>query len=656
MALMNLHGFRPYISFVISTCKSILNLTCVKKDNRLLHTLCGNGHNLWKAQALTPSLCRRHHTIMFYPQHSIASCSVRHHGDTGCRFKQTHKQVDELRFLEDLGNLGSCKQIFKLLGSMELMTDTMVSAALIRIAEVESQEGLLLNPTDVFENSIFKAVCVQLEQDSENITTAALVNALKGLVQLRVDPWSTLMVRLVSESQKRVNKGEMNIHNLCILGESLLEIEGPGSAMLQPIMGQIQQKKVKDWTPKEIALVYGLLQAGLGEKGEYQGLLNEMHNATVSVTSQLTPQIISSILGALVVLKQTQAILLVIKLCELSVRYIPQFTDEELAQVLVALTNFEHCDKCFIEALERHVSKSAFTMSPEAISRVMQYCSKKLILSKPIFDAVAESFVYNSENFTTLQIAQQIIPFGKLNYVPPNVATLFRKLEKILSSRFNQFQPRTLLNLLHSCTLLERFPVNFLAKIFNPYFLQQLQDQSGKLDKFVLSQLTQLFLTVTLECPFYEGPMLLSKYRLKSFSNTGSSLETVVDGHLYNKVKSGLVDLLGARMYFASHVLTPYCYTLDVEIKLDEEGFVLPAFHHEEVYKRIAVCIDDPKRFCYKSHHLIGKEYIKQRHLRLLGYEVVQIPFYEFDKLRNNEEIVDYLHNKIFPHKYRLNW
>lgn len=35
-----------------------------------------------------------------------------------------------------------------------------------------------------------------------------------------------------------------------------------------------------------------------------------------------------------------------------------------------------------------------------------------------------------------------------------------------------------------------------------------------------------------------------------------------MDPYLYNGVKNGLVDLLGDRKYFASRVLTPYCYTL----------------------------------------------------------------------------------------------
>ncbi|XP_053570491.1 FAST kinase domain-containing protein 3, mitochondrial [Bombina bombina] len=627
MALISQNASQ-HVSFMIRAYRSMVNLSstlkCLTRDNKCMHTLYRNNYPLKKTHILVPYTCRNYHAVILYPPNSIAGCPVRHHGDTGNSYSLSKKQADEKKFTEELRCLHSCNQVFKLLESLELITDTLAAAAMLRIAQIGNKDGVLVNPSDIFENMIFKAICLQFELESQKLSTSGLVNALKAFVQLRVDPWSTLMVRLLSESQERLDNGQMTIQNLCILGESLLEIEGPNSAMLQTVVEQVKSKKVGDWTYEEMAMVYCLLQAGLGEGGHYQGLLNQMHETTVSMISQLNPKLISSILHSLVALKQTQALPLVIKLCKHSIRYIPQFTEEELVKVLVAFTYFEHTDRYFIEALERHVPNTAFTVSPEVVSGVMRYCSKRLILSKPIFDAVAESFVYNSEKFTTQQIAQQVIPFGKLNYLPPNDAALFRKLEKILSSRFSQFQPRTLLNLLHSCTLLERFPVNFVAKIFSPYFLQQLQAQTGNLDKFVLSQLTQLFLTVTLECPFYEGPKLLPKYRVKSFSAPGHSLETMVDVHLYNRVKSGLTDLLGARMYFASNVLTPYCYTIDVEIRLDEDGFVLPASHHEEVSKRIAVCIHGPKRFCFNTHHLIGKESIKQRHLNLLGYEVVQ--------------------------------
>ncbi|KAJ1203455.1 hypothetical protein NDU88_007241 [Pleurodeles waltl] len=586
----------------------------------------------------------------------IGEAWVRHHREERKGNSVVKDRVNEQHFYEQLNSFTSSKQVFKFVCSLEELSDIMAAAALLRVAQVELEKGEIKEPERVFQDKVFKSLCFQFELESQKLSTAGLVGALHALVQLRVDPWSTLIVRLVSESQDRLDKGKMTLRSLCILAESLLELEGPGCAMLQQIMDQVHRIKLEDWTPEEVAMVYNMLQAGLGEKGQFQGLLNKMNNHTVSIAAQLSPKHISRVLHALVVLNQVQAIPLVINLCKHSVRHVPNFTQEELVKVLEGFVHFGHSDRYFTEALERHIPKASFTMDPEAVSRVMQYCSRRQILSRPIFDAIADSFVYNSDNFTTHQIAWQIIPFGKLNYLPPNATSLFRKLEVILSSRFSQFQPRTLLNLLHSCTLVERFPVNFVAKIFNPYFLQQLQSPDGSLDRFVLSQLTQLYLTVTLECPFYEGPKLLPKYRVKSFLTHGRSLETGVDLQLYHKVKAGLIELLGARMYFASHVLTPYCYTLDAEIKLDEEGFVLPATHHEDAHKRIALCIDGQRRFCTNSHHLLGKEAIKQRHLKLLGYEVVQIPFYEFEVLRNNEEVVEYLHKKIFPHTFRLSW
>jgi hypothetical protein len=195
-----------------------------------------------------------------------------------------------------------------------------------------------------------------------------------------------------------------------------------------------------------------------------------------------------------------------------------------------------------------------------------------------------------------------------------------------------------------------------MTKIFSPFFLQKLQGEESDLDRLSLAQLTQLYLTSILECPFYKGPKLLPKYQVKSFFTSCCSLETPMDYHLYKSVMTGLIDLSGARLYFASKVLTPYCYTIDVEIKRDEEGLVLPFTVQEDVHKRVALCIDGPKRFCSDSKHLLGKEAIKQRHLRLLSYQVVQVPYHEIEMLKSRLELVEYLQRKLFLQNSAVHW
>ncbi|NXY21054.1 FAKD3 protein, partial [Atrichornis clamosus] len=557
--------------------------------------------------------------------------------------------MDEQLFFKKLNNLWTSKEIFDFLSSLEAMSDTMASGALQKISEVEVDYNGLKNP-GLLENEVFRALCFQFEFESSKLSNTGLLNALQALIKLRIDPQSTLMANLLSESKERLGKGQLTAENLCALGESLLELEGPSCATLEQIMNRMQEKDIERWNPREIVMFYKILQVTVRKGKQCQNLLNRLNSVTLRTVCQLSPNYVSVILNSLVVLRQTQAVPLVTALCKHSVKHVPYFTDYELVDVLEAFLYFGHREQNFTKALETHVPKSILTMHPQTVSKVMQYCCKKMILSKPIFDAVAESFISDADRLTTDEIAAYIIPFGTLNYLPPTASSLFRKLESALHSRRSHFQPHTLLNLLHSCVLIQRYPVNFLPKIFSPYFLQKLQAQPPGLNRVVSSQLTQLFLTATLECPFYEGPKLLSKYQVKAFPMPHSS----PDIHLFKTVKTGLLHLLKKRIYFASEVSTPYFYVIDVEIKLDEEGFVLPAAQLEEVHRRIALCVDSQNRFCANSHNLLGEEAIKQRHLQLLGYEVVQIPFFEVEGLQNSRKMAEYLHKKIFPHPQRL--
>lgn len=572
------------------------------------------------------------------------------------RLEENLKNVDEQRFYRRLSNFTSSDEVLHFISTLQTLPDTMAAGALQRIYEVEKKDGDQRLPREILENSAFQALCIQFEQEPSNLSNTGLVTALQALTLLYVDPQSSLLLNLVAECHHRLQRGGLEVHSLCVLGESLIKLQGPGCATLELIICQLQGEKLEKFAPEDIVALYRILQACAEKVDRHQTFLNQINNFSLSVVSNLSPKSLSQMLTALVVLDQTQALPLVIKLGKYVVRHVPHFTNEELVKVLEAFIYFGHNDRFFTKALEQHVASLCLTLDPEVVSKVMEYCCRKQILSIPILNAVAETFVCQSEKFSPSQISELIEPFGKLNYLPPNASALFRKLENTLLTHFNYFPPKTLLKLLHSCSLIECHPVNFMSKIFSPYFLQQLQGNESCLDRLSLAQLTQLFLTSILECPFYKGPKLLPKYQVKSFLTPCCSLETPVDFQLYKSVMTGLIDLLGARLYFASKVLTPYRYTVDVEIKLDEEGFVLPFTVDEDVHKRVALCIDGPKRFCLNSKHLLGKEAMKQRHLRLLGYHVVQIPYYEIEMLKSRLELVEYLQRKLFSQNAGIHW
>ncbi|NWS27899.1 FAKD5 protein, partial [Polioptila caerulea] len=65
---------------------------------------------------------------------------------------------------------------------------------------------------------------------------------------------------------------------------------------------------------------------------------------------------------------------------------------------------------------------------------------------------------------------------------------------------------------------------------------------------------------------------------------------------------------------------------------------------------RLALQVSNRNHFCYGSRRLLGLHCLKRRQLRLLGYVVVEIPFWEWFPLlkRSRSEKLSYLHYKVF--------
>ncbi|CAB1328596.1 unnamed protein product [Coregonus sp. 'balchen'] len=512
-----------------------------------------------------------------------------------------------------------------------------------------------LSVKSLFEVEVLPELLTRLKEAPSNEKIEGLATLLGVCVELGVDYQSSIASRLKEQWRTHLSKTDIGVMHLCHLGEVAYNLEGKRSEIVDQVLDSVSISidEAEALTQNETARVYSFL-ALLEDPHRCQDLMSRLHRHTEKLIHRLRASNISNILHSLIALQQRQAIVLILKLSRRASRVFKSFQDEELIKVLGALMHFGQHDEEFITAMEKHLPGKILDADPELTSVVMEFCLQMRCRSEPIFEAVAESFICNSEKYTTPQIAQQIIAMGRLNYLPQCSSQMFKMLESVLSSRFSQFEPRALIEVLHSCIHLERFPLNFVSKVFSPYFLQRLQAQGEPLDKHALGQLTQLNLSTSLECTYYRGPRLPYHLHVRKFSSIDHSFESPIEGYLYNQVKGPLNKLLGGKTYYSTKVFTQPGYTIDVEICLDEEGFVLPLSQWDHTHRRIALCLDAQDRFCSNTHHLLGKEATKRRHLCRIGYEVVQIPYFEFEKLRTQEERVQYLHKKIFPTIFRF--
>uniref|UniRef100_A0AAQ5Z758 RAP domain-containing protein n=1 Tax=Amphiprion ocellaris TaxID=80972 RepID=A0AAQ5Z758_AMPOC len=517
-------------------------------------------------------------------------------------------------------------------------------------AKPRSSGAALVNIQSLFEEDVIRELCSRLADFPSNDRAEGLATLLGACVEFGLEAHSPPVLRLMNECLELLSNRDIGVPQLCHLGKVACALEGRQSPMVAAVLDSIGAAVEKDAvSPSEAATVYSLLTLFYEPASQQQALiLSALHTHTQRLVHRLRASQVSDILQSLLKLQQRQAITLVLRLSHRASRVFKDFSDDEIIKVLSALMILGQHDEELLAAMEKHLPERLGKCDPEVISTVMEYCLQMGCRSETVFEAVAENFVCDAEKHTTPQIAKQIVAMGRLNYLPQCSSQMFKKLESILSTRFSQFQPRSLIDVLHACIHLERFPLNYMSKVFSPYFLQRLQAHGEPFNKNALGQLTQLHLSTVLECTRYWGPRLPFYLHVKKFSSADQAFETPMEYLLYKQVKGPLAQLLGGRFY-STRIFTQNGYTIDVEICLDENGFVLPLSQWDHTYKRIALCLDGQNRFCSNTKYLLGKEVTKRRHLDRMGYEVVQIPYFEFEKLRTQGEKIQYLHNKIFP-------
>lgn len=63
--------------------------------------------------------------------------------------------------------------------------------------------------------------------------------------------------------------------------------------------------------------------------------------------------------------------------------------------------------------------------------------------------------------------------------------------------------------------------------------------------------------------------------------------------------------------------------------------------------RRVIMSVNDKWHYCHNSEVLVGSRAMRDRHLRLLGYIILQLPYHELEKLNGIEEVKQYLHQKL---------
>nr|XP_030134291.3 FAST kinase domain-containing protein 1, mitochondrial isoform X2 [Taeniopygia guttata] len=248
-----------------------------------------------------------------------------------------------------------------------------------------------------------------------------------------------------------------------------------------------------------------------------------------------------------------------------------------------------------------------------------------------LFDRIASVTVENIDKIPTSEIYFILFLFSALNYDPPDNEEFFKGCIQHLTS--NLILPDTMKQRVHS-------------------------------------SLMKLNRAVCLECPEFHVPWFHEPYCQRVFHNSMSQVSPQRQ-HIHRM----LTEILGGSHYSRISVLTPYYYEIDFECVLDVNKKPLSCMaqnmalgevggihlRHDIKEKgrkalppgaqRIALEFLDSRAFSKDySRHLKGEPAMKKRHLEMLGYQVVQIPHFEWNSmvLSTKGEQLEYLRQQLY--------
>ncbi|XP_020846581.1 FAST kinase domain-containing protein 1, mitochondrial isoform X2 [Phascolarctos cinereus] len=306
------------------------------------------------------------------------------------------------------------------------------------------------------------------------------------------------------------------------------------------------------------------------------------------------------------------------------------------------------------------------------VANLSAFIVKTNYLSAPMLDKIASVTVQHISKIHPLALHSILLPFSVLNYDPPQKDEFFGACIQCLNSHLSLFEPHILVFLGFTLALAECFPEDLIKAVFNIEFLAKLDLHLQYVPPFlntrIHSRLMEFNRAVCLECPELEIPWFHDHYCQQQYSKVNDRINA-----LQHQVYKMLGEILGGPSYAKPSALTPYGYIVDFEYILDKKKKPFPhrnqgVFLNElpSVYwrpdthdsrsglppgaQRVALEFLDSRAFCKNIPHLKGRSAMKKRHLEILGYRVIQIPYSVWNsmELSTKDAWMEYLREHMF--------
>lgn len=316
-------------------------------------------------------------------------------------------------------------------------------------------------------------------------------------------------------------------------------------------------------------------------------------------------------------------------------------SEDELMLIIGGFSRLDFINAQIVSALERYIRMRAILIvNPSLFGTIMDYCLQFRIRSSVIFDKACDYFIARGNSLPPSVFKSLFVPFGRLNCQPYRSFEFWKQFEESLHEKLTSFQLEHIVDMMLSCVLIERYPINFVNDVFNPYFLNKLQAGCRNWPA-VQRNLIIFDHVMSRECPAYLGPLLP-----KSRQCCPSEM-MVIDQRLlrfvwrFKRVFNSMMGDRYRKIYHRCLRLCPIHNDCVVDVLLVPAGVQCESIHEIKSSSSpiVAMLIHPPDHFCYNEEdELVGTQVMRARHLRNYGLKVVHLKYRQLLEFINDHD------------------
>lgn len=537
--------------------------------------------------------------------------SIRYSGDEPGKFTE-----EENFFNEQLKACSNVRHIFKLL---EVPGDTVstnsAAMALQRLCQLQSASGTNLS---FVRKAIFNELCDTATTDSNVLSNKTMISLAR--CYLVSNDYSEVYIRRINdEIERRIGDGVFSIPELVSIVKLFSE-HPKGSSEVVTNLWMHLGLRYHDIEESNVGDIFQNVQY-MSPKHYY--LVDILDKRINKFWWKLNKEDVQVILKNHRMLNRYNAGLLK-NMAEWFFVNIHEVNDLDLQEFLATYSHFDQYSPTnghFIRTLERYTVARIHHMDRTMVAMVMDYLKKVRYLSPRIMETVAADFIKNGEKYQAHQMFYALRVFGLLGYLPQDSGPFFTKIEEVLLDRFPQFQAYQVVELLTSFAYLQRIPINFVNKVYTTHFLAQLSGLPESMRMTASRHLQELYSACRLEkpnhVPHYAETAL---YRHQQFMIVGKWFKYHVElGNL-------LREIVDEKLVKDTPNIRGLPYFVDYELRINDSGeLVNPYCEQAPNTKSIAVVSIMPEHQTINTQTFLGQYLMRQRHLEMLGYDILEI-------------------------------